>query len=91
MTSASPYRAPPVELLTSRRAPIDRAASSTRIVPITLTFESKAGSATERRTSIWAARWNTSSGLTAAKTSDSAAGVRDVGDTKLGTVTNGAI
>jgi hypothetical protein len=41
--------------------PVD-AASSTAAVPATFTFASKAGRSTERRTSIWAARWITTEG-----------------------------
>jgi len=45
-----------VETNTKRRDPASRAASSMFAVPPTLISASKAGSATERRTSIWAAR-----------------------------------
>ena len=41
------------------RAPAARAASSTLAVPPTLIAASKAGSASDLRTSIWAARWKT--------------------------------
>src|SRR5215217_769291 len=54
--------APPVEEFTTRATPARRAASSTLIVPPTLTCASNAGSATARRTSICAARWKTTSG-----------------------------
>src|SRR5215208_3352332 len=54
--------APPVDELTTRATPARRAASSTLIVPPTLTSASNAGSATARRTSICAARWKTTSG-----------------------------
>src|SRR5215211_661263 len=58
--------APPVELLTTRCAPERRALSSTLMVPSTFTRASKAGSAADLRTSIWAARWKTTSGWAAA-------------------------
>src|SRR6201993_4589717 len=53
---------PPDEVCTTLRPPVDRAASASRTVPMTLTEASNCGSATERRTSICAARWNTTSG-----------------------------
>src|SRR5664280_1607963 len=62
--------APPVEEKTTR-APTDRAASSTRTVPITFTAASKSGRSTETRTSAWAARWKQTSGRSSAKRSSS--------------------
>jgi hypothetical protein len=59
--------APPVEVKTRRSAPTRTAASSTFTVPSTLRRMSKAGSAIDLRTSIWAARWKTASGLNASK------------------------
>src|SRR6201996_6249982 len=53
---------PPDEVCTTLRTPVRRAASARRTVPMTLTEASNCGSATECRTSIWAARWNTTSG-----------------------------
>ena len=53
---------PPLEANTTLRAPHERAPSSTRSEPITLTSASKMGSATDTRTSAWAARWKTTSG-----------------------------
>ena len=53
---------PPLEAKTTLRAPLDRAPSRTRSEPITLTSASKTGSATDTRTSTWAARWKTTSG-----------------------------
>src|ERR1700753_223303 len=50
-----------------------RAASSTLAVPPTLTAASKNGSSTDLRTSIWAARWKTSSGRASAKSAPTAA------------------
>src|SRR5918999_558029 len=54
--------APPVEVLTNLRAPCAWSARRTLTVPSTLMRESLAGSATDLRTSIWAARWKTASG-----------------------------
>src|SRR5215210_3116187 len=65
--------APPVEELTKRRTAAARAASRTLTVPATFTPASKAGSATDRRTSIWAARWKTTSGAAEATSSRIAA------------------
>jgi hypothetical protein len=62
---ASPYRPPPVEASTKRRAPAALAASRTVAVPATLIITSWAGSSTDRRTPIWAARWTTTSGCSA--------------------------
>ena len=53
---------PPDEVCTTLRTPVLRAASASRTVPITLTDASNCGLATERRTSICAAKWNTTSG-----------------------------
>src|SRR6478609_3767883 len=53
---------PPDDVCSTLRTPACRAASASRTVPTTLTIESNWGSATEWRTSIWAARWNTTSG-----------------------------
>src|SRR6201996_1783598 len=53
---------PPDEVCTILRTPARRAASASRTVPMTLTEASNCGSATECRTSIWAAKWNTTSG-----------------------------
>ena len=44
---ASPYSPPPVDVLTMRRAPADRAASRTSIVPSTLDCASFTGCSTE--------------------------------------------
>ena len=54
--------APPVEAKITRALCL-RAASSTLIVPITLTLASPAGSSTETRTSACAARWKITSGF----------------------------
>src|SRR5215208_2032561 len=54
--------APPVEVKISRETPTRAAASRTFTVPTTLSRASNPGSAIERRTSIWAARWKTLSG-----------------------------
>src|SRR3954453_11799711 len=54
--------APPVDVLISRPTPCACAALSTLIVPSTLVRASLAGSATDLRTSIWAARWKITSG-----------------------------
>src|SRR4029453_12701352 len=62
--------APPVELKTTCVS-WARAASSTAIVPSTLTEASCAGRSTETRTSTWAARWQHSSGRASSKTSAS--------------------
>src|SRR3954451_8774512 len=59
--------APPVEVFTTRPTPASRAASSTLIVPTTLTPASQAGSSIDLRTSICAARWKTMSGRAAAR------------------------
>ena len=61
-SAPSPYMAPPVEVKTSREASARAAASSTFTVPTTFRRASNPGSAIERRTSIWAARWKTLSG-----------------------------
>src|SRR5271168_1031514 len=53
---------PPDEVCTTLRTPVRRAASASRTVPMTLTEASNCGSATECRTSIWAAKWKTTSG-----------------------------
>src|SRR5674536_203707 len=53
---------PPEEVNTSLRTPPCRQASSTLIVPSTLSRASSSGSATLTRTSICAARWQTTSG-----------------------------
>src|ERR1022692_323036 len=63
--ASRPYRAPPVEQ-NSTRTPAARAASSTLTVPTTLVCASRAGSATDTRTSICAARWQISSGRSCA-------------------------
>src|SRR5919106_4073202 len=55
--------APPVLVLMKRLTPCACAARRTLTVPSTLMRESLAGSATDLRTSIWAARWKTASGL----------------------------
>src|SRR5918999_4827230 len=55
--------APPVLVFTKRLTPCAWAALSTLTVPSTLMRESLAGSATDLRTSICAARWKTASGL----------------------------
>src|SRR4051812_13980958 len=68
--------APPLEVLTKRRTPCSRAASSRLTVPSTLVRASNAGSATDLRTSIWAARWKTTSGCSLAKTSRTVAASR---------------
>src|SRR3954454_8588973 len=68
--------APPVEVLISRSTPWSRAALSTLIVPSTFTRESLAGSATDLRTSIWAARWKIASGAARSTASDTACGAR---------------
>src|SRR5258705_54241 len=57
-----------------RRAPLARPARSTFRPPSTFTRASKSGSRTERRTSVCAAVWNTTSGLNRVKTSRSATG-----------------
>ena len=54
---------PPLEANTILPAPAARAPSSTLRLPMMLTSASKAGRATETRTSAWAARWKTVSGL----------------------------
>ena len=61
----------------SIRAPASRAASSRLTVPRMLTSASAAGASTDARTSIWAARWQISSGPNPATTSFSAGGVGD--------------
>src|SRR5919201_6724092 len=61
--------APPVDVFTTRLTPARRAASSTLIVPTTLIPASQAGSSIDLRTSIWAARWKTMSGRSAANSS----------------------
>src|SRR5579875_71496 len=53
---------PPEDVCTTLRTPAQRAASASLMVPTTFTDASNWGSATECRTSIWAARWNTTSG-----------------------------
>ena len=53
---------PPDEVCMTLRTPPRRAASASRTVPMTLTPASNAGPSTEWRTSICAARWNTTSG-----------------------------
>src|SRR5579884_1422065 len=58
---------PPEEVFTILRTPVRRAASASRMVPTTLTDASNSGLATECRTSICAARWNTTSGRCSAK------------------------
>src|ERR1700744_3987502 len=58
---------------TTRRTSVARAASSTVAVPPTFTAASKYGSSTDLRTSIWAARWKTSSGRVSARTAPTAA------------------
>ena len=60
-----------------------RAASSTLAVPPTLIEASKAGSATDLRTSIWAARWKIASGAAPAATSATAARSRMSSSTSL--------
>src|SRR5215211_1225044 len=69
--SGSPYTVPPELAKTSRRQPASRAAVARAMVPRTLTRASCSGSATLRRTSIWAARWYTTSGRASATTSAS--------------------
>src|SRR5215211_4558703 len=64
--SGSPYTVPPELAKTSRRQPASRAAVARAMVPRTLTRASCSGSATLRRTSIWAARWYTTSGRASA-------------------------
>src|SRR4051794_37871066 len=61
--------APPLEVLTKRRTPCSRAASRRLTVPSTFVRASKAGSATDLRTSICAARWKTTSGRSLANSS----------------------
>src|ERR1700742_773713 len=53
---------PPDEVCTILRTPVRRAASARRTVPMTLTEASNCGSVTDCRTSICAAKWNTTSG-----------------------------
>jgi hypothetical protein len=53
---------PPLEANTTLRVPARRAPSNTLRLPITLIMASSTGSATDTRTSIWAARWKTTSG-----------------------------
>ena len=60
--------------------------SSTLIVPSTLTRASKAGSATDLRTSIWAARWKTPPGPTRSHGLGDGLGVADVELEQLGAV-----
>src|ERR687897_1112651 len=55
--------APPVEVFTTRGTPCACAALSTFTVPSTFTRASLAGSATDLRTSICAARWKITSGF----------------------------
>src|ERR1700737_4317262 len=57
---------PPDDVCTTLRTPVCLAASASRTVPTTLIVVSTCGSATEWRTSIWAARWKTTSGLVSA-------------------------
>src|SRR3954447_11732433 len=68
--------APPVEVLIRRPAPDSSDAFSTLIVPSTLMRASFAGSATDLRTSICAARWKTVSGRARPKISAIARGSR---------------
>src|SRR3954453_1137670 len=58
--------APPLDVLTKRRTPAACAAASMLIVPSTLMRASWAGSLTDLRTSIWAARWKIASGRASA-------------------------
>ncbi len=71
MRSVVPNWAPPEEANTSREAPDSTADWSTLTVPTTLTEVSSTGSTTERLASIWAARWNTTSGWKRANRSTS--------------------
>src|SRR6478736_1132883 len=66
---------PPDEAKTILRTPAERAACATAMVPSTFTDASRAGSRTLARTSIWAARWNTTSGRASARAA-AAAGSR---------------
>ena len=66
------------------RAPAARAASSTLAVPPTLTAASKAGSSTDLRTSIWAARWKIDLGLRSARQRGQRGAVADVELDQLG-------
>src|SRR5271168_5249496 len=54
-----------------RGTPARRLASSRLMVPSTLFRASNSGSSTDLRTSTWAAKWNTTSGLEPATMSDS--------------------
>src|SRR5579884_1009257 len=53
---------PPLEANTTFEDPARRAPSSTLMLPMTFTSASRTGSATDTRTSAWAARWKTTSG-----------------------------
>src|ERR1700694_2815408 len=76
---------PPDEVCTTLRTPARRAASASRTVPTTLTDASSCGSATERRTSICAARWNTTSGwLSASRPIRSASTMSALANSKSG-------